>query len=100
MVCGPYPQELSLCIEDMTDEALDIVLTLVDEPCSPWRPEPKQAYWTVEGAGTIVEAFWHNETLDQARAALGNCFSTCAHVQRACQKIKEVLVNFYPRWWS
>jgi hypothetical protein len=38
MACDTPPQGLCLYTEDMTDEALDVILALLDAPSVPWQP--------------------------------------------------------------
>ena len=84
-----------LYVEGLAETAIDDILSLLDEPSGPWRPQKEQGYWTVDGDGKVYEAWWQEATTDQARATFGNCFPSRPEAEQARDHLKAVLATWH-----
>jgi hypothetical protein len=83
--------DMFLYAEGLSETAIDDILSLLDEPSEPWRPQAEERYWTVDGDGKVYEALWQEDATDQARASFGNCFPSRSEAEQACDHLKAVL---------
>jgi hypothetical protein len=86
---------LFLYAEGIAESAIDEMLSLLDEPSGQWIPKIDAFYWTVDGDGTVYEAFWQDDEMDKARAVFGNCFKSRQDAEQARGQVRAVLVNFH-----
>lgn len=56
-----------------------------------WQPKRGEKYWFIDATGTVLWTTYNTSSIDPDRIAYGNCFQTKEQVQKAAEKVKELL---------
>ena len=85
-------------VVDYTSSAAQILaLFAEDSAAAPqrWKPKPGEDYWFIWDTGQIKQKVWGTWSYDERRWAIGNCFQTRQHAERAREGLQEYLRRFH-----
>ena len=60
-----------------------------------WKPKPGEDYWFIWDTGQIKNKVWGTWSYDERRWAIGNCFQTRQHAERAREGLQAYLRRFH-----
>ena len=60
-----------------------------------WKPTPGEEYWFIWDTGQIKNQVWGTWSYDERRWAIGNCFQTRQHAERAREGLQAYLRRFH-----
>lgn len=53
-----------------------------------WKPDLNQKYYLIRTSGYVYDSIWTNDSIDDGRLEIGNCFQTEEEAERAAEKLK------------
>ena len=85
-------------VVDYTSSA-EQILALFAEDGAPsperWKPKPGEEYWFIWDTGQMKNKVWGTCSYDERQWAIGNCFQTRQHAERAREGLQEYLRRFH-----
>ena len=57
-----------------------------------WKPETDQKYYFIRTSGYVYDSIWTNDSIDDGRFEIGNCFETKEEAERAVEYLKALAV--------
>ena len=57
-----------------------------------WKPEMDQKYYLIASDGTVYDNLWDDDSTDNGRFNVGNCFQTEEEAERAAEYLKALAV--------
>ena len=60
-----------------------------------WKPKHGEEYWFIWDTGQIKNKVWGTWSYDERRWAIGNCFQTRPHAERAREGLQAYLRRFH-----
>ena len=85
-------------VVDYTSSAEQILALFEEDSASAperWKPEPGEEYWFIWDTGQIKNKVWGTWSYDERRWAIGNCFQTRPHAERARKDLQAYLRRFH-----
>lgn len=91
-------EEIKLNMENLSKEEREQLLKLVEKANKKgskiWKPEPGEAYYVIDDCGAIYKSVVgraHDESIDEGRYSIGNCFNTQEEAEFALEKQKVIV---------
>ena len=84
-------------VADYTSSTAQILALFAEERAAApvrWKPKPGEEYWFIWDTGQIKNKVWGTWSYDERRWAIGNCFQTRQHAERAREGLQEYLRRF------
>lgn len=57
-----------------------------------WKPETDQKYYFIRTSGYVYDSIWTNDSIDDGRFEIGNCFQTREEAERTVEYLKALSV--------
>ena len=57
-----------------------------------WKPETDQKYYFIRTSGYVYDSIWTNDSIDDGRFEIGNCFQTREEAERTVEYLKALAV--------
>ena len=57
-----------------------------------WKPEIDQKYYFIRTSGYVYDSIWTNDSIDDGRFEIGNCFQTREEAERTVEYLKALSV--------
>ena len=57
-----------------------------------WKPEMDQKYYFIRTSGYVYDSIWTNDSIDDGRFEIGNCFQTREEAERTVEYLKALSV--------
>lgn len=84
-------------IEYLEAELAKLKAQIAEKPVGRWKPEYADAYWCVDAFDGAAETItWDNDTFDNHRHKIGNCFKT----QEEAKTIGKLRFVTFPEVWQ
>jgi len=85
-------------VVDYTSSAEQILALFAEDSAAQperWKPKPGEEYWFIWDTGQIKNKVWGTWSYDERRLAIGNCFQTRQHAERAREGLQAYLRRFH-----
>jgi hypothetical protein len=85
-------------VVDYTSSAAQILALFAEDSAAVperWKPKPGEEYWFIWDTGQIKNKVWGTWSYDERRWAIGNCFQTRQHAERAREGLQSYLRRFH-----
>jgi hypothetical protein len=85
-------------VVDYTSSAEQILALFEEDSAAQperWKPKPGEEYWFIWDTGQIKNKVWGTWSYDERRWAIGNCFQTRQHAERAREGLQAYLRRFH-----
>lgn len=53
-----------------------------------WKPETDQKYYFIRTSGYVYDSIWTNDSIDDGRFEIGNCFESREEAEKAVERLK------------
>lgn len=53
-----------------------------------WKPETDQKYYFIRTSGYVYDSIWTNDSIDDGRFEIGNCFESRDEAEKAVERLK------------
>lgn len=63
----------------------------IEEPTR-WKPEESQKYSFIRTSGYVFDCIWTDDSIDNGRVEIGNCFQTEEEAEKAVEYLKALAV--------
>ena len=57
-----------------------------------WKPETEQKYYFIRTSGYVYDSIWTNDSIDDGRFEIGNCFQTEEEAKKAVEYLNALAV--------
>src|SRR5262249_1132793 len=85
-------------VVDYTSGAEQILALFAEDSAAQperWKPKPGEEYWFIWDTGRMTKKVWGTWSYDERRWAIGNCFQTRQHAERAREGLQAYLRRFH-----
>ena len=85
-------------VVDYTSSAEQILALFAEDSATAperWKPKSGEEYWFIWDTGQIKNKVWGTWSYDERRWAIGNCFQTRQHAERAREGLQAYLRLFH-----